>query len=359
MAVSSEMDTSGAGKRIRMSDIRAIEKKSGPAAAERAVIEFLRGDPRSTQAFVALSRLLMKQEKFEDATRAAEKARSLAPLEVEPVVAHAFVHMRQKNFDKAGQIFAEAISLDSTSTRAHLGAAGVKYAQEDYAGALEIAERTLKIDPASERAEELKARAHMKLGNKAEAINTLQYLVAQNPGNDRALKSYIRIMRAEDRGEEAYRFIEQDTMAHPEDRKRALRLAKVALRSGKADVAVEQTRRLAEGANGRPDDKIRYISTLIEAERFAEAETAISRLGEARIYEPVANKLRGDIALKAGDASKAIDLYRTTCKRARVDPLTSAAEAAATTPEEKAKLWRSHTRKVLGTLIQERRQDRG
>ncbi len=357
MAVSSEMDTS-AGKRIRMTDIRAIEKKSGPAAAERAVIEFLRGDPKSTQAFVALSRLLLKQQKFDDATRAAEKARALAPLEVDPVVAHAFVHMRQKNYDQASRIFAEAISLDPNSTRAHLGAAGVKYAEEDYAGALEIAERTLRIDPASERAEELKARAHMKLGNKDEAINTLQWLVAQNPGNDRALKSYIRLMRAEGRGEEAYQFIEQDTMANPDDRKRALRLAKVALRTGKPDIAVEQTRRLAASSASRPDDKIRHIATLIEAERFAEAEAAISGLGEARVYGPVSMKLRGDLALKSGDPAKAVELYRTTCKRARVDPLTSAAEAAAETPEDKAKLWRSHTRKVLGTLIQERRQDR-
>ncbi len=356
--MSSEIETAEAGGRVRMADIRAIEKKSGPAAAERAVVDFLRTDPKSVPAFVALSRILLKQQKYDDAARAAEKAKGIAPLEVEPVIALGFVHMRKKEYDPAGKAFAEAITLDPTSTRALLGAAAVKMVTEDYPAALDLCNKILEIDPSMERAKELTARIHLKQGDKAGALGVLQSLVVENPGNERALKAYMRLMRSEDRGDEAYTFIEDQAKADPTNRQRAFQLSRVAVRIGKPEVAVQQYKKFVDSGKARPDDKVRYIAALIENNELDEAEKMIGELGERRMVEPIAAKFRGDIALKAGTPDKAIEQYRLACKRAQIDPLSPEAEAEGETAEDKAKLWRSHTRKSIGAAIRERRQER-
>ncbi len=358
MELSSNMEN-GAGGRLSFADIRKIEQSSGLAAAERAVVEFLVSDPKSTQAFVALSRLLRKQQKYDDALRAAEKARGLAPLEVEPVIAEGFVHVRKQDHEAATRVFAEAINLDPGSARAHVGAAAVKFAAEDYDAALEIIDRALKTDPSMERAFELKARILIKKGDKAGAAMVLQHLVGESPRNDRALKAYMRLMRADGRGEEAYDFIAKDAAAHPGDRVRATRLAKVALRSGKPDIAVEQTRKFVEAGSKRPDDGLRYISALIESKRFEEAEKEIAALGEKRIMAPIAAKLRGDMALKAEKPEEAIAFYRQSCRVARLNPLKAEDEKKGETAQQRAKLWRSHNRRALSGLVRERLQNRG
>ncbi|WP_164738138.1 tetratricopeptide repeat protein [Frigidibacter oleivorans] len=355
MATTDIADSSVSVVREQLAGIREIERSEGLAAAERALVEYIRGGVQSHLAFIALARVLMKQRKFADAARAATKARSLAPLEPEPPIALGIVSIRLKEFAQAAEAFAAAIRIDPNNARAHLGAAAVKMADESYDDAIALCERVLDLDPSLERAHELIARIRMRQGRKEDAIAELKTLIAKNPGNRRVLRAYVQLMRNEGRGDEAISFLESDVAANPDDKARVARLSLVAARAGRPDIAVQQFQRVMDEGNATILDRVRYIMALIAADRIGEARSAISELGDVKMMKPVIAKLEGDIALKGGDAEAAMTQYRLACRAARVEPLPEEEEAGADTPEAKAKLWRAHALKSVTDAFRRRR----
>ena len=355
MAVSAKPDASGGNLRARLLQVREIERTSGVAAAERALVDILREGPQSHHAFLALCQVLIKQKKFEDALRAAEKAKSLVPLEATPLIAVGFVRMRQRDNTRAAEAFAEAIRLDPSSARAHLGAAAVKMASENYEDALALCEKVIDIDPTMDRAHELIARIQMKKGQTDEALAELKSIVRKSPENQRVLRAYLKLMRREERGDEALKFLEEEARANPGDKVRARRLARVGAMSGDASYATQQYEEsVREGEAGLPD-RMRFIVELIHAGETERAQTELAALADKKVLRPVVAKLNGDIALKSGDAAEAITHYQTACRTARVAMLDPAAEAEAGTPVEKARLWRAHTRKAITMAAHSRR----
>ena len=355
MAVSAVSDASGGNLREKLKNVREIERNSGLAAAERALVDILREGPQSHQAFLALSRILMKQKKFEDALRSAEKAKALAPLEANPLMAIGFVAMRLNNNSKAADAFAEAIRLDPTSARAHLGAAAVKMAAEDYDAALALCHKVIDIDPTMDRAHELVARILVKKGQTDEALAQLKSIVEKNPSNKRVLRGYMQLMRQEGRGDEALKFLEDEAAANPDDKLRARRLALVGAMAGDASYATQQYEESAKRGEAGLPERIRFIVELIHAGEIDRARTEMAALGDKKVLRPVVAKLNGDIALKADNADEAVLHYQTACRTARVEMLDPAAVAEDATPLEKARLWRAHTRKAIAMAAQSRR----
>lgn len=358
MAVTSPMTSAAGNLRGKLAEVRNIEKTQGLEAAERAIVDILREGPQTHQGFIALARVLMKQRRFDDALRAAQKARALAPLEVDPVVAVGLASLRLQDHAAAATAFAEAIRLDPRNAHAHLGAAAVKLADESYDDAIELCERVIDLDPSLERAHELIARVNMKKGNKDQAVTELQSLVQKNPENRRALRAYLRLMRAESRVDEALAFLEAESDAHPEDRRRADVLAKAGARIGRADYATEQYERRVEDGEARTGDKVRYAMSLVQAGDNDRARAVMAELGQQNALKPVVAKLEGDIAWKAGQHEEALRAFQEACRLARVDPLDPGAEAAAPDLAERTRLWRAHARKSIMSAVRDRRAAR-
>lgn len=344
--------------RRRLAEIVAVGRKDGAPAAEHLIIDFLQNNPESSEAFIVLSRVLLKQGKLDDAVRAAEKARMLAPMEAEPLNGLGLVYLRKKEYGTAEKYFAEAISLDASSRRAHHGALSVKYAAKDYDAAIDIADHILTLKPGDQRAEEMKLRIFMKKDDKSSAIELLKSVLVRNAKYDAPSKAFMRLMRAENREDEAYAFIEQDAKENPGDLPRARRLARLSLQSGRTEEAVAQYRHIFEEGSTRPDDRVLYITALTANKQLGEAEAQISDLGDRRIVQPISTKLRGDIALAKGNATGAIELFSSACKAGKVEQVSPTAEANCKTSEEKAKLWSSYARKMIMARFKEMHKKR-
>lgn len=343
--------------------LKAIEQKSGLEAAQTAILEFLRDEPDSYQAFLALARLLMKQKKYDEALRAAEKAKSLSPMESDPHVALGFVLLRMKNIDAAAAAFADAIRLTPNSARAHLGAAIVKVFEDDYDDAMVLCELALDLDPSLERAYELIARIQTRKGRVDLAIEELNRLVAKNPSNVRAVKAYLQLMRAEGRDQEAITALKDVLERHEQgdrftaaDRKVMNMVSLAAVKSGRPEVAVEQYRRVMDAGSKLVLDQAVFASALIENGELDEAERQIEEISTRPAFLPVALTLYGDLALKSGDPDEAVDCYRKACKAANGDGLPPESAAGAKTLDETARLWMAHTRKVILAEIRRRRR---
>ncbi|MFK7939332.1 MAG: tetratricopeptide repeat protein [Roseovarius sp.] len=348
---------SGADYRAKMASIRETEKASGLSAAVKETIDFLHTQPEVYQGFVMLARLLTKQRRFDDARRAAERAKALAPLEAEPLIALGFIGLRRDEYSEASIAFAEAISLDPSSARAHLGAAAVKMHDENFDEARMLCDKVLELDPSMDRAHELKARILMRQGKPDDAVEDLQSMLIANPKNKRAVIAYVRLMRSQDKTDEALAFLEDNLALGENDRKGLHRLAQVAARAGKPEVAVEKYKPRATGDKARINDKIHYIMALTAASDFDTAEAEIAKLGDKPAHQAVAAKLRGDIAMKGDKPAEALALYKQACDTGRVPaPATDDPQADIA---ERAQLWKTHSRKGLLAAIKEKRAKAG
>ncbi len=355
------VETKGANASVekRLVEIRKIFRNDGAADAERALIELLRDEPGSSKAFAALARVLAKQKRFDDAARAAEKAKSLGPMEIDPLLMLGFIRLREKDHDAAAAAFSEAIALDASNTRALMGAAVVKLAQEKFDEAENLCRRALDQNPNMDRAHELLARITMRKGDKAAAIEQLKALATRSPENGRATRALVQLMSSDDRRDELMTFLRQDVEADPDNPRRVSRLAQVAVRIGQPNLAIDACRRLAESPDASITDKIRLITVLVENGDVEEAEKLVTALGDNRVIAPVAEKIRGDIALKTGKSEVALGRYKRACKQARVDPVDPGEEARAATLDDKVKLWRAHARRKIIEAIREHRAQMG
>lgn len=204
----------------------------------------------------------------------------------------------------------------------------------------------------------MKLRIFLKKGEKDNAIELLKSVLIRNARHDGATKAFMRLMRAENREDEAYSFIEQDAEENSGDQARARRLARISLRSGRTEAAVAQYKRIIDEGSKRPDDRVLYITALTANKQLDEAEAQISDLGDRRVVIPISTKLLGDIALEKGNTAGAIKLFRSACKVSRVEQVSPKAEAKCKTPEEKAKLWSSYARKMIMVRLKELRKKR-
>ena len=345
--------------RARLSTIRGIERAQGLAVAERALVDYIREEATtSPEAFMALARMLTKGKRYDDALRAANKARALAPLEVEPLLMGGIVLLRKRDNAEAGEMFAKALQLDRTSARATLGAAAVKLATEDFAAAEELCDRVLEMDPDMERAHELAARVQIKQGKTEGAIDALKSLIVKSPDNKRAMKAYLGLLKREGRDGEAVRFLEAEVAAHPDDRKRQRLLSVAAARAGNSELATAPYRERIAAGTAKIAERVRFAMMLIEAGSLDEARLTVSQLGGQATLKPIQAKLEGDIALKSGDTAAAIDCYQSACRSARIDPLPQAEADRAESPEALAKAWKHHVSKLVLAAARSRRAGR-
>lgn len=345
--------------RARLKAISKLEKEKGLAVAERALVELIREEASTEpEAFIGLSRLLMKGRKFDDALRAAHKARALAPMEVEPYILAGLIQLRQKDASGAGESFAKALQIDPKSAKATLGAAAVKMSTENYDDALVLCDKVLDLDPSMERAHELIARIRDKQGNTEAAMEELRTLIAQDPSNKRALRGYLQILKREGREVEGLQFLEDQSEANPDVNLLKRALTVVAARSGNSELATAPYREKIAAGTASKVDRIRMIMALIQSGAADEARAQIAALGQSKSLRPIVAKLEGDIALKSGDARLARASYEAACQAARIDPLPSADAAQAQTPEELARVWRNYTAKSIVSASRTRRQER-
>ena len=329
--------------KMSVADIRRLERADGSEAAERALIELIRSEPDNRLAYAALTRVLMRQRKYDYAVRAAERSAALAPLEPEAAILVGFAKMRADDRDGAAMAFRDALALDAHSPRAMMGAAILKMADENYDDALELCERAVEVDPSLEQAHQLIIRINMRQGRTGEALSELQKQLDSGDINERALRNYVRLMNQEGRVEEAIDNLAK--LAGGGSLSRA-RFARLAAMSGKPDRAVEEYRKLVDRGEAKISDQIRLVSFLIRGGQLEEARKAAGNFPKARVLRPFQQRALGDVTLAEGKPDAAIVHYRRACKLARVD-MPDEADVTGETPEDSARLWARYAQRAV------------
>lgn len=349
---------SNASVQARLRDVKQIMKTDGAPAAEKAIIEILKDEPKSDAAFIALARVLAKQGRTQDAERAAEKAKGLAPLDPMPLTMIGSLRLKAEDFEAAAAAFAEALAIDPNSERALLGAAMVKMRQEEFDDARAMVQKILDGDPENERANEMMARLCMQTEDQEGAEKILRQVIAANPNNMRASRGLVHLLKTQDRQDEAVELFQQSVDEDPDNPRRIARFAQVASQAGRPEAAASYVEAAADSKSVGTAGRLMMIGAMIQLGMTKSAEKRIDDLGKSRIASPVALKLRGDIALVSDKPDEAISLYKQSCAAAKLPALDAADLKDAKDDAAQAKLWRQHSRKQLANAARKLKEKR-
>jgi predicted Zn finger-like uncharacterized protein len=117
-----------------------------PEDAEKNYRASIQGDPKFTNADLALAQFLLRRHRLSDAKKVLEEALKKAPNSPELNTAWGDLAVAENRMDDAATIYAKAVELDSDAPLAHLGRARVLLAKEDLTTAKTEAELALKQD---------------------------------------------------------------------------------------------------------------------------------------------------------------------------------------------------------------------
>jgi tetratricopeptide (TPR) repeat protein len=162
---------------------RLLLAQSRPADAEQESMLALTQRPEDPHALAVLALSRIEQGKREAALDAARNAVGLAPDEPYLHYVHAHVlHQMDRPAEAAGAI-REALQLDPSDADNFAMLSSIELARSRWPAALEAAEQALALNAEHVGAANLRAMALVRLGRKAEAMETVEYALHRAPEN--------------------------------------------------------------------------------------------------------------------------------------------------------------------------------
>jgi tetratricopeptide (TPR) repeat protein len=162
---------------------RLLLAQSRAADAEREVMLALAAEPNDAAALALLALTRASQEKHEAALPPAEEAVGLAPDNAYFHYVRAFVLHRMDRDDDAFAAIQESLRLDPHDPNIFALLAGIQLGRRNWPAALEAAETALGIDPEHIQAANLRSMALVRLGRRAEAMQTVASALQRDPDN--------------------------------------------------------------------------------------------------------------------------------------------------------------------------------
>jgi len=155
--------------------------QSRPADAEQEAMRALAQQPDDPQALALLALSRLDQGQRDPALEAAQQAVGLAPDLPYFHYVHALVHHRLDHEEEAFRAAQEALRLDPADPDYHSLLASIELARRRWPAALESAEQALALNPEHVGAANLRSMALVRLGRKAEAMETIDYALHRAP----------------------------------------------------------------------------------------------------------------------------------------------------------------------------------
>lgn len=162
---------------------RLLLAQSRPAEAEREVMLALAAEPNDASALALLALTRANQGKNQAALPPAEEAVGLAPDRPYLHYVRAFVLHRMDRDDDAFVAVHEALRLDPQDPNIFALLAAIELARRKWPAALEAAEAALAIEPEHIEAANLRSMALVRLGRRAEAMQTVESALQRDPDN--------------------------------------------------------------------------------------------------------------------------------------------------------------------------------
>lgn len=160
---------------------RLLLAQSRPADAERESMLALAEQPEDPHALAFLALSQVEQGKRDAALEAARDAVGLAPQQAFLHYVHAHVLRSMERLDDAFRAVQEALRLDPADADSFALLSSIELGRNRWPAALEAAEQALGLNAEHVGAANLRAMALVRLGRKAEAMQSVDYALDRAP----------------------------------------------------------------------------------------------------------------------------------------------------------------------------------
>jgi tetratricopeptide (TPR) repeat protein len=162
---------------------RLLLAQSRPADAEREAMQALAGQPDDPEALAVLALSRVNQKKFDAAIAVASEAVGLAPGISYFHYVHGLVLHHADRRDEAFRAAQEALRLEPSDPDHFSLLSAIELSRGRWPAALEAAEQALALNAEHVEAANFRAMALVRLGRKAEAVETVDFALQRAPEN--------------------------------------------------------------------------------------------------------------------------------------------------------------------------------
>lgn len=287
-------------------DLHRDEVPAQLAAAAEAYRQALRLQPGQVQAHVALLSLLISQRQFDAANTQWIEMKKALPLHAQTLSFEGMLALQRGDAARAREVAQLLLAAAPDNPRVLMMAGQA----EHLLGAMQQAEATLakvvQLTPEAAAPRRLLATVHLETGQSDKALQTLKPLLSPKVGDAQAQALAGRAQLIAGDVKSAQASFAQALKLDPNDKQ--VRTSLALSRLGKGNEALNELADIAKTDDGSTAD-LAIISARMARRELDEALAAVNTLAAKQPKLPLADVLRGRIALMRQDAGLATQAF--------------------------------------------------
>ncbi|MEN7342880.1 MAG: XrtA/PEP-CTERM system TPR-repeat protein PrsT [Pseudomonadota bacterium] len=287
-----------------------VNSQSGKVTEARALAEQLTVDyPQVAMGYVLSADIAIANGEDDLGRTLLEKAISLDPDDVAPLLGLASLEGRLGNYQRASELLVKSLGIRPGNIEAMIALAELSIAERDVDSAKGWLQEAILVDGGSSAPAEILVRLHMVLGESGEAETLLDTMMEKYP--ERASFLYLKgaLHMANNRPDLAVESLRQAIEVDPgtPDYYRALATAQMATSSSQAAIATLEQGRSNDATSMRGDMLLAYL--YLNSNERARAQQVVSerRASDPTAVEPV--MMQAEIAISDGETDKAVAMF--------------------------------------------------
>lgn len=277
--------------------------------AQALAASVLEADPENSEALLTLARLALVQGDLEAAEPYLQQAETVE-ISVETRLTRAALAAARGQRSEAEAGYAAILQAQPDRPEALFGLASALAEERRYEASLPLFLRLTQLLPGSGRLHYHLARNFMELSRPSEALESLARSLEEDPQLVEAYLVASRILRANQRAEEARELVQKGLGLMPEQPQLINELTGLHLLCGDAQAAGQTSQTLAESLPGNAAVLANAANVLLVQARFQEALALCQQASEknASIW-----MIQGTACEELGDLEQAREAYYQAC----------------------------------------------
>jgi tetratricopeptide (TPR) repeat protein len=260
-----------------------------------------------------LAKILVKQDKSDEAAIFAQKAYDIAPQNKYYLVQLAEVYTQQRKYDKAADLYKELIDRSPDNAEYGFELASVYLLDDRYEDAIKAYNGIEKTTGINESIVHQKQRIYIRLNKIDKAIAEAEKLIKNDPTESQYVVELAQLYLMTGKTAEATAQLEQALVVNPDEADAQLMLSEIYKKNGNAKAADQQMGVMFNNPNADIDVKMQALNAMMrQAKDPAAKQEVMSRAQEivkAHPKDALAYTVYADLLMQNGQKVEARNQY--------------------------------------------------
>ncbi len=267
-----------------------------------------------------LAKVLIKQDKTDEAAAFAQKAYDIAPQNKYYLVQLAEVYTTQRKYDKAANLYKELIDLSPDNAEYGFELASVYLLDDKYEEAIKAYNSIEKTTGINESIVHQKQRIYIRLNKIDKAVAEAEKLIKNDPTESQYIVELAQLYLMTGKTAEATTQLERALVVNPDEADAQLMLADIYKKNGNSKASDQQMEVMFNNPNADIEVKMQAIHTMMRAAKDPTAQKEVlnkaQEIVKAHPKDARAYTVYADLLMQNGQKTEARNEY---VKAAKID----------------------------------------